>query len=621
MPTEHDIYLFHHGELFESYKTFGAHVKTEDKVSGVRFTVWAPNAIKVCVVGDFNNWNGDKYELMKINNEGIWSEFFSDVEVGDIYKYEIHTIDGRIIKKADPFAFYSEVRPNTASVVYNLSGYNWHDRAYKETKKNRNLYKNPLNIYEVHLGTWKQKQDGDFLSYRELAAELIDYVKMNGYTHIELMPIYEHPYDRSWGYQGTGYFSVTSRYGTPHDFMYLIDKCHQHGIGVILDWVPGHFCKDEHGLFEFDGATAFEYENPHVRQNDIWGTANFDLGKKEVQSFLISNALFWMDVFHIDGFRVDAVANMLYWKMHGGEDIYQNEYAVKFLQKLNEMVFEKDANMLMIAEDSTDWPMVTSPVSEGGLGFNYKWNMGWMNDVLKYMELHPHDRKHHQHLLTFSILYTYSENFILPFSHDEVVHGKKSLLNKMPGDYWQKFAQLRLLLGFMVGHPGKKLLFMGSEFGQFDEWKDLEDLDWELLNYGMHQQMHEYTRTLFNFYQETSPLWELDHSDQGFKWIDPNNNHQSILSFIRIDDQGRYVIFVCNFSPSTYDEFLIGVPDSGEYVEAFTSDAEVFGGSGQINPVPIKAAKRTWHNQPYCLSVKVPPYAVSIFRPIIEEEE
>lgn len=615
-PTEHDAYLFHLGQLFQSYKTFGAHIRKENGVQGVRFTVWAPHAAKVSVIGDFNKWSGDHDHLKKMNKEGIWTGFFPKLSAGTLYKYEITTADGRILRKSDPFGFFSEKRPHTASIVYELSNYTWKDSNWISEKGNRTSYDQPMFIYEVHLGTWKKDANGELLSYKELANELIPYVVERGYTHIELLPLVEHPFDRSWGYQGTGYYSVTSRYGTPLEFMEFVDQCHQHGIGVILDWVPGHFCKDAHGLYMFDGSPTYEYANPYVMQNDVWGTANFDLGKTEVQSFLISNATFWMEVYHIDGLRVDAVANMLYWDMDGDGNIQENQYAVAFLKTLNEQVFKFNPEALMIAEDSTEWPLVTAPTNSGGLGFNYKWNMGWMNDVLTYMELDPIYRKYHHHLLTFSLLYAYTENFILPFSHDEVVHGKKSLLNKMPGDYWQKFAQLRLLYGYLMTHPGKKLVFMGGEFGQFDEWKDLEQVDWFLLDYDMHNKMHAYTKKVLHFYKQEKSLWELDLTWDGFQWIDPDNNDQSILSFIRKSKNEKdFLVIICNFTPVVYHNYKVGVPINAAYVEVFSSDEIDYGGSGKVNKEKLYSKKKTWHGEPYYLSMTIPPYAVSILRP------
>ncbi|WP_299094380.1 1,4-alpha-glucan branching enzyme [uncultured Metabacillus sp.] len=619
-PTDYDIHLFHEGQSFESYGFLGAHTQELNGVIGTNFCVWAPHARQVNVVGDFNEWNGQNHQMERINEEGIWGLFIPQLEAGEIYKYEIVTANGETLLKADPYAFFSEVRPNTASVVYDLSGYVWKDQKWKKKKRLKQPYDRPMAIYEVHLGTWKVKEDGELYSYKELIEELIPYVIDHGFTHIELLPVIEHPYDRSWGYQGTGYFSATSRFGTPHELMEFIDACHQENIGVIIDWVPGHFCKDSHGLYMFDGEPTYEYKTEKDRENWDWGTANFDLGKPEVQSFLISNAIFWMEHFHVDGFRVDAVANMLYWP--NSHELVENPYAVSFLRKLNEAVFAKDPDILMIAEDSTDWPMVTAPTSSGGLGFNYKWNMGWMNDILTYMETSPEHRNELHHKVTFSLLYAFSENFILPFSHDEVVHGKKSLLNKMPGDYWQKFAQLRLLFGYMMAHPGKKLLFMGGEFGQFDEWKDLEQLDWMLEDYEMHNKMRVYFKYLMNIYQKQKPLYELDHSEEGFEWIDVDNKDQSIFSFIRKSQkENDFLVIICNFKPDVYHDYKVGVPVDTEYVEILNSDAAEFGGSDQINRKNLKAIEGEYHGRPYHVSMTIPPYGAVILRAVKKRGE
>lgn len=614
-PTSFESFLFHEGRLFQSYRTFGAHAVNENGVRGIRFTVWSPHAKKIAVIGDFNCWNGEGYELEKVNNEGIWTGFFQGVHADERYKYEITTAYGSILHKSDPYAFHSEVRPKTASVIYELDGYEWKDKDWLLKRQYSKDLAKPMFIYEVHLGTWKKKADGSFYTYTELADLLIEYVKSQGYTHIEILPLVEHPFDRSWGYQGTGYFSVTSRYGTPQEFMAFVDRCHQHNIGVILDWVPGHFCKDGHGLFMFDGEPVFEYENGFVRENEVWGTANFDLGKNEIHSFLISNAIFWLEMFHIDGFRVDAVANMLYWDMHGDGRTFQNEYAVRFLQKLNQAVHHYDESVMMIAEDSTDWTKVTARPAEGGLGFTYKWNMGWMNDVLSYMKKDAHERRNWHNLMTFSMTYAYSERFILPFSHDEVVHGKRSLLNKMPGTYEEKFAQLRLVLGFMTVHPGKKLLFMGSEFGQFDEWKDLEDLDWNLLHFRMHSAIHEYSRALLDFYRSEAALWECDDMPDGFEWIEPDNAHQRILLFVRkgVVEEEKLIV-VCNFSPYEYTRYKVGVPEVGIYQEVFSSDAEMFGGSGKRNTPKIKSMPVPFHRQPCHIEITVPAYTFMAFK-------
>ncbi|PAQ14532.1 1,4-alpha-glucan branching enzyme [Bacillaceae bacterium SAOS 7] len=614
-PTDFDIHLFHEGNLFQAYDIFGAHLSRIDNDIYTSFCVWAPHAQQVRLVGSFNNWNGEGYSLQKINNEGIWYIQVQKNLEGELYKYEMLTETGEVHLKADPYAFFAEERPGTASIVYSLEGYKWQDQLWQQNKKQSSIYEKPVCIYELHLGTWKRKADGTLYSYRELADQVIPYVKELGFTHIEVMPVTEHPYDRSWGYQGTGYFAATSRYGEPKDFMYFVDQCHVHELGVILDWVPGHFCKDAHGLHRLDGSYNYEYEKSWDRENYIWGTANFDLGKTEVQSFLISNALFWLDYFHIDGFRVDAVANIIYWPNRDHLEV--NPFGLKFLKKLNKAVFQFDPDVLMIAEDSTDWPQVTAPVHMGGLGFNYKWNMGWMNDVLKYMETHWHQRSDHHHLISFSLMYTYSENFILPFSHDEVVHGKKSLLNKMPGDYWQKFAQLRLLMGFLIAHPGKKLLFMGNELAPFSEWKDLEEIDWHLIEYEMHQKFQEYFINLLHLYKRAESLFELDHDPRGFQWIDVHNAQQSVYSFIRRSKEGSPVIAICNFGECGYENYRIGVPEVGLYEEILNSDRKEYGGSGQINPAPLKAKKGDFHGQPAYVHMTIPPFGVVYIQPKI----
>lgn len=612
--TDYEMHLFHEGTLYESDRLFGAHLIKENDRTHTRFCVWAPNAQSVRLVGNFNDWNGERFQLHRVNNEGIWSILIKRDLQGCIYKYEIITQDGRRILKADPFSFFSEVRPGTASIVYSLEGYEWNDCEWLKKRRERNHLAEPLAIYEVHMGSWRRREDGSFLTYKELAVDLIPYVKELGFTHIELLPLTEHPLDESWGYQGTGYYSVTSRYGTPKEFMYFVDQCHQQGIGVILDWVPGHFCKDKHGLFQFDGSSLYEYETHADRENLVWGTANFDLGKKEVHSFLISNARFWMEYYHIDGLRIDAVSNILYWPNRYGEN---NPYGTRFLKKLNQTVITYDPSFMLMAEDSTAWPGVTYPVQYGGLGFNYKWNMGWMNDILTYMEASPDQRKHLHGKITFSLLYAFTENFVLPLSHDEVVHGKKSLLNKMPGDYWQKFAQYRLLLGIMMTHPGKKLLFMGFELGQFDEWKDQSQLDWNLLDYAMHQKLNEYVKKLLSLYKRSKPLHELDSLSKGFEWIDVHNHQQSVFSFIRKGkaEKDRLVV-VCNFTECAYHDYQIGVPQEGFYQEIFNSDHDQFGGFHLINVHQIKAEKNEFHGKPFSLKMTIPPFGISILRSV-----
>ncbi len=624
--NDENVYLFHQGTNYRSYQMLGAHICELDGSAGVRFAVWAPNAREVRVVGIFNGWRGKHHTMQRVGQSGIWELFISGLAQDAVYKYEIHTHWGTSFLKADPYAFQAELRPGTASRVYNLKGYRWQDDEWQRQKKVKPVYERPVLIYEAHLSSWRRKPGDNLLSYRELAHELVEYVAEMGYTHIELLPIVEHPFDGSWGYQATGYYAVTSRYGDPHDFMYFVDRCHQRGIGVILDWVPGHFCKDDHGLRCFDGSALYEYSCPERGENDQWGTANFDLGRTEVQSFLISNALFWFDVYHVDGLRVDAVASMLYlnygkepgqWtpNSYGGNG---NLEGMAFLRKLNETVFNAYPDVLMIAEESTAWPMVSWPTSAGGLGFNFKWNMGWMNDMLSYMEKEPVHRKWHHNLVTFSFMYAFSENFILPLSHDEVVHGKRSLLDKMPGDYWQKFANLRAFYGYWIAHPGKKLLFMGGEFGHFIEWKYYDSLDWHLLEYDMHKKMQEYVRDLNCFYRRENFFWEIDFDWQGFEWIDCHDYSQSVISFMRKghsshsrDNGGleNFVIVVCNFTPEVRAGYRIGVPCTGGYTEVFNSDWEIYGGSGQKNTGTLTADEQPWHGQPYSLEILLPPLA------------
>ncbi|MFZ5353188.1 MAG: 1,4-alpha-glucan branching protein GlgB [Bacillota bacterium] len=626
MPiNSYDVYLFHEGNHFRSYEFLGAHLVNYNGLDGTSFCTWAPNAKEVRVVGEFNDWNSNDYCMSRVEDSGLWYIFIPGIKQWDMYKYEIHTKDGRILVKSDPYAFYSELRPGTASKVVNLKNYQWNDSKWLDERSLMNVYERPVNIYEVHLGSWKRKWDGEFHTYRELADDLIDYVCYMGYTHIEILPLTEHPFDGSWGYQSTGYFSVTSRYGSPYDFMYFVDRCHQKGIGVIMDWVPGHFCKDDHGLRRFDGTPLYEYADEVKGENIGWGTANFDLGRNEVMSFLVSNALFWFDMYHIDGIRVDAVASMLYLdfgKNHG--EWQPNKYggrenieAVEFIKRLNKAVYKFYPNVLMVAEESTTWPLVTAPTYLGGLGFNYKWNMGWMNDMLKYMEMDSVYRKFHHNLITFSFMYIYSENFILPLSHDEVVHGKKSLIDKMPGDYWQKFANLRAFYGYMITHPGKKLLFMGGEFGQFIEWRYAYGLDWILLEYDMHKKLQLYVKQLNELYKSEKMLWELDHTWDGFEWIDPNNYNQSVIAFMRKSkNPSDFMIVVCNFTPVYHDSYRIGVPYMGEYKEIFNSDSEEYGGSGQINYGSIYALDEKWHNQEHTIVVKIPPLAAIMIKGI-----
>ncbi len=619
--SPHDIYLFREGTLYRSYRSLGAHLTVEDGVSGVRFTVWAPHARHVGIASDWNGWRGENDSLYKIPESGFWTRFFPGIGQGTFYKYEITGPDGSVYLKADPYAFHAEVRPNTASVVASIEGYKWGDGAWR--RKNRIPYRKPLHIYEIHFGTWRQKEGGDFYTYREMAEILIPYVKEMGYTHIEIMPLTEHPYDLSWGYQATGYFAPTSRYGKPEDLMYFVDQCHQNNIGVLLDWVPGHFARDDHGLRLFDGTPLFEYSDPLKADKPGWGTLSFDFGKGEVKSFLISNALYWLDKYHFDGLRVDAVTSMLKLDFEKGYGQYRlNEFggtdnleAIQFLKELNQTVAEYYPHALMMAEESSAWPMVTGRVEEGGLGFNYKWNMGWMNDTLAYVETPFWDRPSKHNLLTFPIVYAYSENYTLPLSHDEVVHGKKSLLDKMPGSYEEKFAGLRVLLAYQLTSPGKKLLFMGGEFGQFIEWKDQDQLDWFLLDYDSHRHMLEYTKLLNHFYLQENALWEHDHGMDGYQWLTPHDAGQSVIAFMRIGKKSSdTLLIVINFQPVYRDRYRIGVPKAGLYTEVFSSESSVFGGAGSPNQLPLEAEKMEWHDQTHSIELKLPPLSVSIWK-------
>lgn len=621
LPGNLDIHLFHEGNHIRCHEFLGSHLTDSGGESGVRFTLWAPHAREVRVIGDFNGWQGQNHVMSKVSAE-LWTLFVPKLIDGDLYKYEIITTSGISQIKSDPFAFAAELRPLTASRIVDLQVYDWTDEAFLAKKQTGSTQHRPVNIYEVHLGSWRRRHDdGAFLNYQELARELVSYVKDMGFTHIELMPITEHPLDASWGYQSTGYYAVTSRYGSPLDFMEFVNSCHEADVGVILDWVPGHFCRDAHGLRLFDGEPLFESGNLQLADNEQWGTTNFDYGRPEVQSFLTSNALFWFENYHVDGLRVDAVASMLYldygkkrsWtpNKYGGRE---NLEAVTLLKKINEAVYKNVREPLLIAEESTSWPLVTKPTYVGGLGFSYKWNMGWMNDILKYMEADPYYRKWIHHHLTFSFMYAFSENFVLPLSHDEVVHGKKSLLSKMPGDYWQKFANLRALYGYMMAHPGKKLLFMGGEFGQFIEWNDNGSLDWHLLEYDMHRMMKSFVKSLNNCYLQQQALWLLDDDWKGLEWIDHSDFAQSIIIFMRKTERiNELVIVLCNFTPVVRHGYRFGVPYRGSYEEIFNTDWQEFGGSDQKN-LPQVAQAVKWHSQPYSVAVTVPPLATVYFK-------
>jgi 1,4-alpha-glucan branching enzyme len=630
--TDYDLHLFNEGNHHTIYEKLGAHIINIKGISGTLFSVWAPCAKRVSVVGNFNHWDGRRHQMRCLGNSGVWEIFIPGIGQGEIYKYEIKTPQNQLYVKSDPYAFYSELCPHTASVVYNIDTYQWSDEKWLEERENSNPFEKPVSIYEVHLGSWARVPDegNRCLTYRELADNLVYYVKKMGYTHIELLPVSEHPFDGSWGYQITGYYSVTSRYGKPEDFMYLIDRCHENGIGVIIDWVPAHFPKDAHGLARFDGTALYEHYNMLQGEHPDWGTHIFNYGRHEVRNFLISNAVFWFEKYHIDGLRVDAVASMLYldygkkegeWVRNrwGGKE---NVDAIEFMRQLNSTVFKYFPGVMMIAEESTSWALVSKPPYVGGLGFSFKWNMGWMNDFIRYISMDPIYRKYHHNSLTFSIMYAFSENFILVLSHDEVVHGKCSMINKMPGDYWQKFAGLRACYGYMYGHPGKKLLFMGGEFGQFAEWDYRRSLDWHLLEYDMHKKLQKYIIDLNRLYKEEKAMYELDFSGEGFEWIDCNDADHSIVSFIRKGkDYRNMLIFVCNFTPVTHYNYRIGVPFDIYYKEVMNSDSSIYGGSNVGNYGGVNAEHYVMHNRPYSIKINIPPLATVVFKPQFDTPE
>jgi len=619
--SELDLYLFNEGKLKEAYKHFGSHlIKDElNQTQGVEFTVFAPHAKIISLVGDFNNWDSRSHVLEKVDPSGIFSIYVPGIGEWEKYKYCIVTSYGQTIFKSDPYAYFSDNRPETSSKVYDIEGYSWNDFDYLDSRRNKDIFSSKLAIYEVHLGTWMIKPDGTLHKYNELVDYLIPYVKAHGFSHIELMPIVEHPLDESWGYQGTGYYSATSRYGVPKDLMYLIDRCHQENIGVIFDWVPGHICKDSHGLYLFDGEPLYEYDDYKIRENEIWGTVNLDLGKGVTKSFLISNAFFFMNYFHVDGLRIDAVSNIIYYL--GDSTVGTNFPAIEFLRNLSYALKEQDSSVLLFAEDSTTFPNLTTSVNDGGIGFDYKWNMGWMNDTLTYFEKDPIYRKYHHELITFGLIYAYSERFVLPLSHDEVVHGKKSLVSKMPGDYWQKFANFRTLLGFQFTHPGKKLLFMGGEFAQMHEWKDKEELDWFLLEYPLHERANRFVRDLIQVYNYHAPLFELDHDPSGFRWIDQNNADQSIFVYARYaKNKDNFCIVILNMTPSSYTNYKIGVPRSGIYEEILNSDKDIYGGSNLYNGSSLQSVQESMHGLSDSIYVNVAPLSVSILKYVYEND-
>ena len=616
-PADVPLYLFHQGHNTRAYEFFGAH-KTE---AGAVFRVWAPRAKAVAVTGAFNGWQTDSHP-MRLISDGIWEAEIPGIRQYDTYKYAVTGADGVTRLKADPFAFHSETRPANASKFYDLSGFRWTDADYRAARDAGNVYASPVNIYEVHAGSWRLHEDGAPYSWRDLADALVGYLTEMRYTHVELLPVMEHPFDGSWGYQVTGYFAVTSRFGTPHDFMYFVDTLHAAGIGVILDWVPAHFPKDAHGLYEFDGTRQYEYTDALKCEHKDWGTRVFDYGKNEVVSFLTSSAHFWFDKFHVDGLRVDAVASMLYldygrkngeWRpnIYGGRE---NLEAVAFLRYLNETVFREYPGALMVAEESTAWPLVTKPVSDGGLGFNFKWNMGWMNDSLRYASLDGLSRKYNHDLVTFSLFYAFSENFVLPVSHDEVVHGKKSLLDKMPGTYEEKFMGVKAFLGYMYAHPGKKLLFMGQEFGQFIEWDEKRQLDWFLLDYPAHRGLRDYVRTLNGVYRDNAPFWEIDNSWDGFNWLVSDDNTNSVAAFARMDRAGNTVICICNFTPVTRENYRIGVPDRGVLTVLLDSEAAAFGGAHTEKPKRIYTKKEPMHGKDHSFALDLPGFSCTYLK-------
>ncbi len=622
---ELDQYLFGHGTHYEIYKKMGAHKVTVDGVEGVYFAVWAPHAEKVSVVGEFNNWEVDADEMERQEPAGIYTCFVPGAKVGDMYKFCIETMKGEKLFKADPFANYSELRPGNASRVADIAHFSWTDDAWMEAREKWDNTKNPMSVYEVHMGSWMRhpcREDEGFYTYRDFAVSVTDYVKKMGYTHVELMGIAEHPFDGSWGYQVTGYYAPTSRYGSPEDFAFLVNYLHKNKIGVILDWVPAHFPRDAHGLADFDGTPTFEYADPRRGEHPDWGTKIFDLGKTEVENFLIANALFWIEHYHVDGLRVDAVASMLYldygkqdgqWvaNKYGGNE---NLEAIEFFKHLNSVVLGRNRGAVMIAEESTAWPKVTGAPEEDGLGFSIKWNMGWMHDFTEYMKLDPLFRKNAHYMMTFSMEYAYSENYILVLSHDEVVHLKCSMLNKMPGLGFDKFANLKVAYAFMMGHPGKKLLFMGQDFAQLREWSEERELDWYLLAEQPHQQIQNWVQELLHLYRKNKALYEMDTEEEGFEWINKDDIFRSIFSFVRYSsDKKKNLLFVCNFTPMEREDYRVGVPRGKQYKLILNSDDERYGGKGEARPLIYKAVKKECDGQKYSFAYPLPPYGVAVF--------
>jgi 1,4-alpha-glucan branching enzyme len=624
--SDYDLHLMGEGTHYLKYEKMGAHPSTVQGIAGVQFAVWAPNAMRVSVVGDFNQWDGRAHPMRNRGPSGVWELFVPELAEGAIYKYEIRPMSADLpVLKSDPYGFYSELRPKTGSIVARLDHHRWEDTNWMNDRARRDWLSAPISVYEVHLGSWRRvvEEGARWLTYAELADRLIPYVKQLGYTHIELMPVMEYPLDASWGYQTLGYFAATSRYGTPQDFMYFVDKFHQAGIGVFLDWTPAHFPRDGHGLAQFDGTHLYEHADPRQGQHPDWGTLVFNYGRNEVQNFLISNAVFWLDKYHIDGLRVDAVASMLYldYSRREGEWIpnefggRENLAAIAFLKRLNEVVYARYPGVLTIAEESTSWPMVSRPTYLGGLGFSLKWNMGWMNDTLSYFSLDPVHRKYNHNRMTFSMLYAFTENFMLPFSHDEVVHGKSSLLNKMPGDLWQTFANLRLLYAYMFAHPGKKLMFMGDEIGQRSEWDHDTSIEWHWLAYGSHRGIQTLVTDLNAFYVREAALHEVDFDWHGFEWLDCNDADASVFSFIRrAKHPENFMVVVANATPVMRENYRVGVPERGFYREAMNTDSERYGGTNVGNLGGVQAEAVPWGNHPYSLNLRLPPLATVYFK-------
>ncbi len=621
--SDYDLHLFGEGQHWHIYRVLGAHQCVIDEIEGTRFTVWAPNAQRVSVVSDLNRWDGRRHPMCNLGISGLWTLFIPDMTVGDVYKYEILSRhDSQLLVKADPYAQAFEQRPKTASVVHHASCFNWQDYDWISQRSHNDWLHQPMSIYEVHLGSWQRDYQNEFLSYRELAERLVKYVVEMNFTHIELLPICEYPFDDSWGYQTLGYFAPTSRFGSPDDFRYFVDHCHKHNIGVILDWVPAHFPKDEHGLSQFDGTALYEHQDPRLGEHPDWGTLIYNYGRNEVQNFLLASAIYWLEEFHIDGLRVDAVASLLYldysreegqWipNQHGGNE---NLEAIQFIRQLNSVTHAEFPGTLILAEESTSWPQVSKPVSMGGLGFSMKWNMGWMHDTLEYMSKEPIHRKHHHNELTFGLLYAFTENFVLPFSHDEVVHGKSSLINKMPGDEWQQFANLRLLLIYMFTYPGKKLLFMGCEFGQRQEWNHKQGLDWYVLDYPLHRGIQHLVKDLNLFYANNPSLHHFDFDEQGFQWINCDDRDQSVLCYLR-KNHDQFCIIALNFTPVVRENYKIGVPFANTYKEILNSDSSYYSGSNTGNPPALTPEPYESMGYPNTLQLTLPPLGGVILIP------